>query len=49
MLSEQERISLITHILLNGIQKKVGAKKVRSAVATLIRIHLINLLKVKSC
>jgi len=38
--------TLIAQLLLTVIQKKVGTKKAFSAVATLIRIHLISMLAV---
>ena len=36
--------TLIAQLLLTVIQKKVGVKKAFSAVATLVRIHLISML-----
>lgn len=38
--------TLIAQLLLTVIQKKVGTKKAFSAIATLIRIHLISMLDV---
>ena len=38
--------TLIAQLLLTEIQKKVGTKKAFSAIATLIRIHLISMLDV---
>ena len=38
--------TLIAQLLLTVIQKKIGTKKAFSAVATLIKIHLISMLDV---
>ena len=38
--------TLIAQLLLTVIQKKIGTKKAFSAIATLVRIHLISMLDV---